>query len=290
MKKNIILRTMSLLVILLALTPSIASATEKLFIPSRPQVHAPLFVALHGCLSHAEDSEKATRMSEFGEKYGFYVLYPEPSLGEDSKGCFDFYTDASQQPGGGDGAVLVARIQELLRTYDIDANKIYVLGMSGGASLVSVLTSCYPTVFRGAAIHSGMGYGLASTWQESLMIAQTGPIPLHQRNTACSPSNYSGKMFLIQGTRDQVMNPRHFFGLKKDYFANTQTNSKFIGPELNRYGYIHQTFYQDNVLRGHGVLVLGLNHEWSGADPLNSIGPRGPDVSTMIVNYFLENP
>lgn len=280
----------SLILVLISNVQSLAHATEKLFIPTHPQPHAPLFVALHGCLSKAEDSEKSTRMSEFGEKLGFYVLYPEPALGEDSRGCFDFYSDASQQPGGGDAAVLVAKIESLLKTYDIDPNKIYVLGMSGGASLVSVLTSCYPQVFRGAAIHSGMGYGLASTWQESLLVAQTGPIPFRQRNTACSPSSYKGKLFLIQGSRDQVMNPRHFSALEDDYFSETQATSKVVLPLINRYGYIYESFYQNKQIVGHGVFVLGMNHEWSGSDPINPIGPRGPDVSSMIVDYFLNTP
>jgi hypothetical protein len=86
------------------------------------------------------------------------------------------------------------------------------------------------------------------------------------------------------------MNPRHHSALQDDYFSNTQSTSKFVRPKITRYGYIHQTFYQDTIVKGHGVLVLGMSHEWSGADPLNPLGPRGPDVSSMIVKYFLDTP
>jgi hypothetical protein len=144
-------------------------------------------------------------------------------------------------------------------------------------------------MFHGAAIHSGLPYGLASTWQSSLLVAQTGAIPLMNRNTVCMPSTYQGKMFLIQGSRDQVMNPRHYFTLKQDYFANTATQKKMVAPRLDTYGYIREYFYRDNELKGQGVFVIGMNHEWSGADPINPIGPRGPDVSAMIVQFFLND-
>lgn len=272
----------------IVLTP-IAKATEKLFIPSHPQPKAALFIALHGCLTDSKVSEQDTRLSEFGEKYGFYVLYPEPELGAESRGCFDFYSSESQEPGHGDAAVIVSKIQELEKTYDIDEQKIFVLGMSGGASLVSVLTSCYPTVFSGAAIHSGMGYGLAKNWKESLIVAQTGPLSVIQRNTACTPSDYKGKMFLIQGSRDTVMNPQHYSTLKKDYFSEMSKTSNYVTGKLNHYNYIHQRFYVNNELKGQGIYVLGMNHEWSGENPINPLGLRGPDVSKMIVEFFLNN-
>jgi poly(hydroxyalkanoate) depolymerase family esterase len=263
-------------------------ATEKLFIPSGPKPRTALFVALHGCLSHAEDSEQITRMSEFAEKHGFYVWYPEPSMGEDSRGCFNFYTTDSQRPGSGDGAQIVAQIEKLLKLYDIDKEKVFVIGMSGGASLVSLLTSCYPDVIKGAAIHSGMGYGLASDWQESLFIAQTGPLAFRERNTACTPSNYKGKLMLIHGSRDQIMNPRHYYALQNDYLAGITPTSNFVSPTLNRYGYIHESFYQGATLRGQGIYVIGMNHDWSGSSPNIPLTPIGPDVSAMIVDYFLD--
>lgn len=266
----------------------IAQATPKLFVPSHPQPKAPLFVSLHGCLSDANDAEQSTRMSEYGEQYGFYVYYPEPILGADSKGCFDFYTDESQKRGGGDAAAVVAQIQTLLNSYDIDKEKIFVVGMSGGASLVSVLTSCYPDVIKGAAIHSGMGYGLASTWQESLLVAQTGPLPLRQRNTSCRPQDYNGKMFLIHGSADQVMNPRHFSALEEDYFSNTKTTSSFTDSQSNIYGYYTYNYYRNHQLKGKSVYVMGMNHEWSGSEPLLPFSSKGPNVSEMIVHYFLE--
>lgn len=274
---------------ILLLFAGVAQATPKLFIPSNPKPSAALFVVLHGCLSTAEASEKNTRMSEFGEKLGFYVFYPEPYLGEkDSKGCFEFYTTESQKVGGGDAAKVMDAVNDILSKYDIDSKKVFVMGMSGGASLVSVLTSCYPDQIQGAAIHSGMGYGLASTWQESLLVAETGPLPIKPRNTACDIKSYKGKIMLIQGSRDMVMSPRHYDALVSDYLSNTEKKTNLVLGKPGYYSYLHQRFYNQGELQGQGIYVLGMNHEWSGYKSINPIGPLGPDVSKMIVDYFLE--
>jgi poly(hydroxyalkanoate) depolymerase family esterase len=266
----------------------LVQATPKLFVPSNPKPNTALFVVLHGCLSNAEESEKSTRISEFGEKYGFFVFYPEPYLGEElSKGCFEFYTKESQQVGAGDGGKIMADVSAIMAQYDIDPNKLFVLGMSGGASLVNLLASCYPEKIRGAATHSGMGYGLASTWQESLMVAQTGPLFFKQRNQTCNPKNFKGKLFLIHGSRDVVMNPSHYSALKKDYLSDTKNETKWIPPRSGLFGYNLETFYRANVPVGQGVYVWGMNHEWSGFKSKNPIGPLGPNVSKMIVEFFL---
>jgi poly(hydroxyalkanoate) depolymerase family esterase len=267
----------------------LVEAAPKLFIPTNPKANTALFVVLHGCLSTAEDSEQTTRMSEFGEAMGFYVFYPEPHLGEEeSKGCFEFYTTDSQKVGGGDAAKIIESINGILSKYDIDPKKVFAMGMSGGASQVSVLASCYPDQIQGIAIHSGMGYGLASNWQQSLLVAQTGPIPFKERNKACNPASYKGKIMLIQGSRDMVMNSRHYNALRKDFLADTEKVSERIPASKGHWGYLHQKFYSQGQLVGQGIYVLGMNHEWSGYKSINPIGPLGPDASKFIVDYFLD--
>ncbi|MEY4616853.1 MAG: hypothetical protein RJB66_1813 [Pseudomonadota bacterium] len=262
-------------------------AKDKLVIPSKPQRRAPLFIALHGCMTDASEAERTTRMTEFGEKNGFYVYYPEPELGSDSQGCFNFYMPEAQSPGGGDAAAIIRKVDDLLKRYDIDERKIYLLGMSAGGSLISVLTSCYPDYFAGAAIHSGMGYGLVSDWQEGLRTASLGPNPTRPRNLTCLPTNYQGKIFLAQGSNDPVMNPRHFSALKKDYLQGTSKKVERIRNSVHRLGYRREYFYKNGSMVGQTLYVVGMNHDWSGSQPLNFFSPRGPDVSQMIVDFFL---
>lgn len=262
-----------------------ATAADKFFIPSNPQPGASLFVVIHGCLSNAEDIEKTSRFSEFAETHGFYVLYPEPTLTE-AKGCYEFYTQDSQKPGMGEATVIVNKVQQYLQQYDIDANKVFVAGMSAGSSIIPTLISCYPTVFHGAAMHSGMGYGLTSTWQESIWVAQAGPMKTKPRNNFCAVSDYKGKVFLIQGTDDKIMNPKNFALLKKDYFTGLDITSERVPATSSVYGYKRSYYSKNNEVVGQALKVYGMAHDWSGGEPQCSLSLYGPDVTPMIIDFF----
>ncbi len=261
---------------------------EKLFIPAHPQERAPLLVAIHGCLNSADGMDEETHFSELAESKGVYVYYPEPYQGEEnSKGCFEFYTPESQNVGGGDAAALVSKVQSLIKKYNLDESKVFAVGMSAGSSLIPVLINCYPDVFKGVAMHSGMGYGLVSTWQESLLIAKFGPNPFHQRNTTCSPTQYNGKIFLIQGSKDPVMNKKHYKLLKKDYLSDTAfTSQKY--PETDQVLGYERSFYSKNgTIMGQTLYVKGMGHDWSGNKLMNPfINKVGPEVSPMIIDFF----
>ncbi len=287
LNSNIVIKSM--MTIALLITAARATATEKLFIPTHPQPKAGLFVVLHGCLTNAQDIEVATRFSEHAETQGFYVFYPEPAK-TNTKGCFEFYTPEAQKPGGGDAAIVVSKVQEILNTYDIDPNKVFVAGMSAGSSLIPNLVNCYPEVFKGAAMHSGMGYGLTSTWQESLTVAVKGPNKRKQRNNFCDGSNYKGKVFLIHGTGDKVMNPKHFKLLNKDYFTGLESKAERFPAANDVYSYTRRHFYYGNEVVGQSLLVDGMAHDWSGSKPMIPICSQfGPQVTPLIIDFFLYN-
>jgi pimeloyl-ACP methyl ester carboxylesterase len=46
-------------------------------------------------------------------------------------------------------------IEQVGRQYSIDRKRVYVAGLSAGASMSAVLAACYPDVFAAAAIHDG---------------------------------------------------------------------------------------------------------------------------------------
>lgn len=275
-------------VLTISLFGSWGLSKEHFFAPTHPQENAALFVALHGCMDDAQVMEKQTRLSEFAEKHGFYVFYPEKPNTENSYGCFDFYNEDSQRPGAGDAAIIVEKINSLLQNHAIDPNRVYLVGMSAGASLISVLTSCYPDLFAGAALHSGMGYGHASNWQESLMLAATGPLPGRARNLSCLPTNYRGKIFLVQGSLDTVMSPRHFSRLKKDYLQGASKLIQRVRKGKTNLAYKQELHRRNGKDIGRTLYIHGLDHTWSGSKPKNTAAPTGPDVTRMIVDFFLQ--
>ncbi len=260
---------------------------SQLFIPQKHKAKAPLLIALHGCLSSSEDIEEYSKFSDYGEQFGFFVFYPELKDTLDKSKCWDFYDVNSQKPGTGDAGDIMNAVAQIKKDYPIDDREVYVVGMSAGASLVNLIASCYPDDIAGIAVHSGMAYGLPKTWQEATLIAQVGPFLLHPRNKSCNPKNYKGKVLIIHGSNDNIMNPLHYSQNLTDYFFGSKVKKSYVQPINFKLGYIHDKFYRNNKLIGHGYLILGMAHQWSGRpDILDPAIPLGPDASRLMVNYF----
>jgi hypothetical protein len=66
--------------------------------------------------------------------------------------------------------------------------------------------ACFPNAFAGAAIHSGVSYGLAGTLLDADKILTDGPPP-GPVTAPCNPAAYKGAVFVIHGTADNVINP-----------------------------------------------------------------------------------
>gem|GEM_PF-6675810 len=263
-------------------------AKYKLVSPAYPKPGAALFVVLHGCLSNGEDIEEDTRFSEYVNSNNIYVMYPEPYGPDAWHGCWDFFGSESQRVGGGDAAKLVKDIQSVAETNKISSRKIFAAGMSAGASLLNVVTACYPDVLSGVVIHSGIAYGLADTWQNSLKIAKDGPSVSKTRNLSCNPQNYRGQTILVQGTNDHIMNPSHYDLLKKDYFTGAQVIRQNFSGDEDYFDYQIEFFSSGNQLRGLGILVKGMRHDWSGGVPRIPFDKYGPDITPFIIQHFLK--
>jgi poly(3-hydroxybutyrate) depolymerase len=234
--------------------------------------------------------EADTRFSDYADSKNIFVMYPEPYGAGAWHGCWDFFDPDSQKMGGGDAAKLVEDIKAVAAINKIDSSKIFAAGMSAGASVLNVVTACYPEVLSGVVIHSGMAYGLADTWQSSLKLAKNGPMGAKRRNLTCNPQNYHGRTILVQGTNDSIMNPAHYDLLKQDYFTGAELATQRISGNEEQFDYLRESFSLGGRQVGLGILVQGMRHDWSGGDPRIPFDKKGPDVTPMIINEFLNKP
>src|SRR5262245_32659059 len=88
-----------------------------------------LVINLHGYNSNAAQQERVSRMSAKADLAGFIVAYPE-GLGDPQS--WKFGTRAEVQA---DVAFIRDLIQQLQARYSIDAQRIYVTGISNGAEM-----------------------------------------------------------------------------------------------------------------------------------------------------------
>ncbi len=130
----------------------------RLFVPENvhPEHPAPLIVALHGCQQNARDFAIGTGLDEAVSRYGALALYPEQSKSANTSGCWNWFLPEHQTGQGGEPAAIVRLIQKVSGQHKIDANRIYVVGLSAGGAMAAILGEQNPDVFAGVGIMAGV--------------------------------------------------------------------------------------------------------------------------------------
>jgi polyhydroxybutyrate depolymerase len=122
----------------------------RLFVPTSVALNrpAPLVMAFHGMLVDSKDvMPKYTKLNQTAERHAFIMVYPN-ALG----GVWGILPDKALA----DVAFFDALLAHLSRTYRIDRDRVYVLGMSNGGYLAHLLATERSTTIAAAASHSGV--------------------------------------------------------------------------------------------------------------------------------------
>lgn len=138
------------------------SPPYRLFVPAPAQAPVPLVVMLHGCGQDSEEFAGVTGMNALAARHGFVVAYPEQT-GHPLQ-CWRWYEPAHQLRGQGEPAAIMEIVDAVSGRDDvaIDHSRIYVAGLSAGASLATIMAATYPDVFAALAVVAGVPYGAAS--------------------------------------------------------------------------------------------------------------------------------
>ncbi|RYF41805.1 MAG: PHB depolymerase family esterase, partial [Comamonadaceae bacterium] len=150
----------------------------KLYIPpaagDRP---LPLVVMLHGCTQDPDDFAAGTAMNALARAQGFYVLYPAQSQQANPQRCWNWFKHSHQQRGRGEPALLAGMTQAVMAQHAIDADRVYVAGLSAGGAMAAILAGAYPELYAAAGVHSGLAAGSASDLPSALAaMRQGGPL------------------------------------------------------------------------------------------------------------------
>jgi polyhydroxybutyrate depolymerase len=159
-----------LLPILLAVLPAAANAAEprhgefatetlqvggvtrdyRLVVPKSVDLEnpAPLVIAFHGMLIDTKDlMPHYTKLNETADKHGFIIAYPN---------ALDKAWGLKPEKVKADLAFFDALVAKISSDYKIDADRIYVLGMSNGAYFAHLVGKERSKTVAAVAAHSGM--------------------------------------------------------------------------------------------------------------------------------------
>jgi poly(hydroxyalkanoate) depolymerase family esterase len=269
-------------------------------------VPAPLVLALHGCTQTATTFASGALLDDEADRHGFVVAYPEQIREDNPQSCWNWFSAGHQARGAGEPAFLAAATEAVMNAgWAIDRDRVFVVGMSAGAAMASVLAATYPDVFAALAMHSGLAFGSARTMPAAMQaMTRGGPDPEAQGRAAFAAMGRAARpvpALVIHGTADRIVCPVNGEHAVRQWIA---TNRLAAGRDLEvdaarpdalvrddaagRHPVTRRTWFdaQGRVIHEH-LEVEGLGHAWSGGAAGGSYtDPRGPSASAAIWDFF----
>src|SRR5262245_49340717 len=126
------------------------------YLPSQAPAGSPLVVVLHGCTQTAAGYDRGAGWSTLADRYGFALLLPEQQRSNNPNGCFNWFNPEDVSRDCGEVYSIRQMIEQIAQEQNIDRQRIFVTGLSAGGAMTSAMLACYPEVFAGGAIVSGL--------------------------------------------------------------------------------------------------------------------------------------
>ncbi|KAH9885684.1 Alpha/Beta hydrolase protein [Xylariomycetidae sp. FL2044] len=181
-------------------------------IPESPS----LILGLHPCGGTGQMYYQMTPLPSYADQLGMILLFPT-SKSQSGMNCWDAHSAKSLlHDGGGDSEGLAGLVKETMAKYNVDPEKVFVVGGSSGAMEANVLAATYPDLFKGAASYSGVPAACWAGSPISTPMSSDLTCPLGQKASTytsqqwvdlakgCYP-DYNGtypKMMIVHGTAD----------------------------------------------------------------------------------------
>lgn len=278
----------------------------------RKEKPVPLVLMLHGCMQKPEDLAAASGMNELADEKNFLVVYPQQVNTANPLNCWNWFDPKHQARDEGEPALIAAVIHDVSSAYNVDARRIYVVGISAGGAMAVVMAANYPELFAGLGVIAGVEFkagasveaGLASMKAGGPDPNQQGLLAFQAMQKSLGPAKKRMPVIAFHGTKDPYLNPLNTEQLiaqwaqTNDYLDDGKDNDSVSvqspletkGVVPNGYSYTRSQ-YKDS----HGRLLMekwtveGLGHAWPGSPTASQFAdPKGPKASAETWRFFTE--
>jgi poly(hydroxyalkanoate) depolymerase family esterase len=268
----------------------------KLYVPPGAQGRSlPLVVMLHGCTQNPDDFAAGTAMNERAREQGFLVLYPAQAADANPQRCWNWFKHNHQRRGSGEPAVIAGMTREVIKRHGIDANRVYIAGLSAGGAMAALVAAAYPDLFAAVGIHSGLPGGSAGSVPEALAAMNSG-----SASVRAGTAPLVVPTIVFHGDEDRTVHPRNGEQLIMSMLdAAASPNSRAgSAPQVNQGVSARGTHYTRSTYEGAAGrslgehwLVHGAGHAWSGGSKAGSYtDAKGPDATREMLRFFFEHP
>jgi poly(hydroxyalkanoate) depolymerase family esterase len=260
----------------------------------------PLVVALHGCTEDMDVFRQLTGLDKLAESKGFIVVFPGQTPSANSQNCWNWFQQAHEQRGSGEPSLIAGITQTVQQRYSADPKRTYVLGLSAGGAMATVMGATYPDIY--AAVGSGSG----CEFNGLPCVGSPGPDPATTGKAAYQAMGAYARsvpVIVFQGDADTTVVPANGDRIVREWQVTDDladdgsgNGSIPVTPMSATPGQVSGgrsytvTTYPDG--KGGSLIeywvVHGMNHAWSGGCSCQQYAdPSGPNESQAMVAFFL---
>jgi poly(hydroxyalkanoate) depolymerase family esterase len=258
---------------------------------------------LHGCKQNPDDFAEGTQMNALAEERGFMVAYPAQTARANGSNCWNWFNVSEQSRGGEEASLIAGIARHVGDSYNVDAGRVFIGGLSAGAAMAVIASATYPEVFKAVAVHSGLPMGAAhdvpsafAAMQGRSLVGDFRGRPSRNKERFAEVRMHPVRTIVFHGDRDAtvaVSNGEEVarqavlaFGVELGYALQQVVEQDSAGGRDCTI-----THYLDQ--RGQTLVetwtVHGGSHAWSGGSAKGSYtDATGPDASAEMVRFFLQ--
>ena len=270
----------------------------------------PMVVMLHGCTQSPDDFAAGTRMNVLAQELGWFVLYPAQAPRSNAHKCWNWFVPEDQRRGHGEPALIAGMTRHVLETHPVDADCVYVAGLSAGGAMAAILAREYPDLFAAAGVHSGLPAGAAQDVGSAFAAMKTGA-----SSAPTTPAGWPGRPVVVDSAGEasaghgapvidfhgdadatvNAVNGNHVvdatLGAKAAWQASRESGASADGRKFTRTVYRPEGSGREAPSRAEHWVVHGGGHAWFGGDTSGSFADAGgPDASREMLRFFAEHP
>jgi len=257
--------------------------------PDHPSHGAPVIVMLHGGTQAVVDYAAGTGMNKLADQHHFLVVYPEQAAQANPMRYWNWFRPQDQRAGSGEPAWIAGITEQVIRDYDADPDRIFIVGFSAGAAMATVMAATYPSLYAAAGVHSGLPYGAAHDVASAFALMRGATPPSQQGAVLRIP------LIVFHGDHDEIVNVVNASHIRQQRLGVDGAPPAADGPTVtngqmpNGHAYTQTTYLSESQVLLEEWIVRGAGHAWFGGTPgCSYTDPRGPDASAEMLRFFAE--